>query len=237
MGKDEWSNNEVEGDEFIDGIGIESSITIPAESTLKIWFTSNGEEIKNINGEPLTWEYENTHDAFKLDYRWFRWSHINGKLFTDLKYAAIHHDKVSSLAFAGFKDGIRPIGEWLLSEGYAYVSEDPAHYYKAMTFPMFEAKETDLYAGLALERLRSKEQLFSQDNIGDGYEVKNGRIVTGLDSNCCDASDFEGFHFGATPVSLDFKHGWSSEKSFSGVIAVISMITAQSSNPFDLMGN
>lgn len=235
MGKDKWTANWVEGDKTSPGIGLVNSITIPAESTLKIWFTHNGEEIKNTKGEPLTWKYENTKEAAKHVNWWFRWSHINGKSLTDLKYAAIHNDKVSSLAFAGFKDGISPIGEWLLSKDYAYVSVGPALYSKAMTIPMFETEETDLYAGLSLERLRSKEQQFSEHNIGDRYEVKNGWIVTGLDSNCCDASDFEGFYFGANLVRLDSKHCWSSEKPFNGIIAISSLVTAQSSKPFDLM--
>ncbi len=225
MAENGWSSNVVEGpggDATVPGIGIEIKVTIRKNSTVKAWFTSNGDEIQGVTGEPLVYEFTNTfdidnpHPGF-----WFRYSHLNGMPLTDIKYATIRHDRKSSLAFAGFEDGIMsPLGQWLQSNRYVYSNQGIVSVPNALTIPSFDAVDGDIYVAVALDQLSSKEHLFWQELLGSRYEVANGRVISANDSECGDKSLFEGYYFGAAPIEFEPKLGWSSKDPFEGVVTM-----------------
>ena len=222
MGRNSWSfDNLPDSWEF--GGKKKISIHVRARSTVRVWFTHNGSEIKNADGSSLSYSYTSTISTGMDTAVDFPFSKLNGKSVTDMKYATIRPRSTYALCCAAFEKGkMKPLGEWLLAHGYAPVQVGLALVQTYLTLPVFAAKQDSINIGVSLDVLDALDRTFLPQDVGARFLVKQGRITRSIDAKGLKASDFESIYFGAGEV-IAGKNGWTSTDPYDGEVTLVAL--------------
>jgi len=222
MGRNRWSFDNYP-DSWKLGGKKKIKIHVRARSTVRVWFTHNGSEIKNADGSSLSYFYQSTISSGIDSAIDFPFSKLNGKSVTDMKYATIRPQSTNALCCAAFEDGeMKPLGEWLLAHGYAPVQVGLALVQAYLTLPVFAAKQASINIGVSLDVLDALDRTFLPQDVGARFLVEQGRITRSIDAKGLKASDFESLYFGSDEIVAG-KDGWTSADPYDGEVMLVAL--------------
>lgn len=180
---------------------------VPANSTVKLFATNNGNRIHNADGSVPYYEYTNTSNDGFTDEFTFIAHKINGKTVTDIDQET-KWNPVGELQAAAFNENIMlPFAEWLNSAGFSGTK---------LRVPDFN-KETDtLFFGVPLNAWAEKEVSLSTTDVGSMYSVFNGTINERISGTGPSASQLVDFYISNTRCTPDGFGGWTSQSPYSG---------------------
>ncbi|MCK4598905.1 hypothetical protein KAU37_03650 [Candidatus Bipolaricaulota bacterium] len=194
-----------------DGKGLKVDEYVPANSTVKLFPTNNGNVIKNKDGTTTWLEYTNTgSEGFTQEYMW-AFQKINDLDVTDVKQETTWNPSgvLQAAAFVG--DEMQPLASWLYSQCYSD---------QKLGVPDFNTDTGTLYFGVALNGWAASDFSVSPEHVGTLYSVIDGGIEAVISGSGPVPDQLWSFYFSYDPCEPDGSGGWTSLAPFSGEVTL-----------------
>jgi hypothetical protein len=187
--------------------GLKVDEYVPANATVKLYPTNNGNKIQNADGSIPWMEYTNTgNQGFTQEYMW-RLQKLNGLPVTDV-IQETSWNPTGVLQAAAFSAGsMLPLAQWFYSQGYVSTP---------LTVPDFNRAEGTLYFGVSLNDWASENVTLSVSDAGTVYEILNGRVIERISGTGPSVGELEDIYFSNTPCVPNGSGGWNSFSPYSG---------------------
>ncbi|MCP4583857.1 MAG: hypothetical protein GY839_19780, partial [candidate division Zixibacteria bacterium] len=212
---DNWSlHGKFDGPSTLSGKGMKVKETIPANSTVRVYHTNNGNDITNDDGTKGYYEYHNTGNAGVTKDLKTAFEKINGKKVTDLRQETIDNPTAILQAGAFDSDTMVVLTDWLYSSGYVGDTW--------LDVPDFDKGYDSLYFGVDLNLLSTRSVTLSLGDIGSTYDVISGIVDSRISGTGPSASQLQDYFISNAPCTLAAGGGWTSSAPFTGTMTLSS---------------